>query len=367
MKRIGIVTFHRAKNLGACLQAYALQNVIGERYDCKIVDYRNRAIEDYYYKKKNIRELLLHIYRFIRFPRYEMQIREREIGYKDFRSCLDMSEPYYPTTIESANGAFDLFVVGSDQVWNLNITGDDFNYFLEFAPSNKRVSYSASFGRSSIDDSKRKRVIDNITKFKNLFVREISGKSLISNLGIDLPVLVTVDPVFLLDSSQWEERINHYYSINYEYILLYFISEAQQTYSIEKAREFSRKLKCRIILINGGKPKYRDIVYYNDVSPFRFIELIHKAKLIITTSFHAMSFSLIFNRPFFYELAKSEMNTNSRLIDLSNLFGVEKCELCQDTHTVPSLDWNNINQIIETQSKLSLAELYMVLSDDRRN
>ena len=55
MKKVGIVTFHRAKNYGAMLQAYALQETLENRYDTLIVDYRCQEIEAKYYAKKTLK------------------------------------------------------------------------------------------------------------------------------------------------------------------------------------------------------------------------------------------------------------------------------------------------------------------------
>ena len=49
MKKIGIITFHRAKNYGAVLQAYALQHTLEQLgSDCEIVDYKCENIDNGY-------------------------------------------------------------------------------------------------------------------------------------------------------------------------------------------------------------------------------------------------------------------------------------------------------------------------------
>lgn len=143
-KRIGILTFHRAINYGAALQAYALSCVLQEKYDVDIIDYECEKIT----KNNNLESSKLKKFvKYIMYPRMMIDKKRRTDKFNDFISnWLPLSVAYNKSNIKFANERYDAFVVGSDQVWNLRVTGDDMNYFLEFAANKKKYSYAASFG-----------------------------------------------------------------------------------------------------------------------------------------------------------------------------------------------------------------------------
>src|SRR5699024_4424214 len=99
-------------------------------------------------------------------------------------------------------GDFDFFIVGSDQVWNPhNLHGTSF-YFLDFAPKEKRISYSASFGIDSIPEKYEKLYIEKLSEMSHISVREHAGANIVKKLtGTDAPVLV--DPTMLLTKDEW--------------------------------------------------------------------------------------------------------------------------------------------------------------------
>ena len=96
------------------------------------------------------------------------------------------------------NDSFDVFIVGSDQVWNPRNNAYDPAYLLQFVEEDKiRISYAASFGTQNIDGNYLKNNAELFKRFCYISVREMSGKDLLKReLGLDSEIMV--DPVFLI-------------------------------------------------------------------------------------------------------------------------------------------------------------------------
>ena len=138
-RRVGILTFHQADNYGAVLQAYALSHAIdklgnenGKNVNCEVVDYENSAIKNRYVVKplssyKRVRTKLKYFF----INRYR---RRNNHDFKIFRDAFLKvgSKTYSENEISKANSDYDVFVTGSDQIWNGALTNNDKNYFLRF-------------------------------------------------------------------------------------------------------------------------------------------------------------------------------------------------------------------------------------------
>ena len=226
--KIGIVTFHRAWNYGAKLQAYALQKRLNNNYETTILDYRCERIERQYYSRSTgiLASLKTCAKWIIRYP--IMRVHHlRKLKYKkfDYEYFLTNSKIYTPENIETANGDFDAFVAGSDQIWNTDITDKDMNYFLAFAPSNKRFSYAASFGGKQFDPQERKEIANYLENFQSILVREKTGKDFLESLNISPEIDVVLDPVFLLSREEWIEEFSLKDKRKEKYILVYLVAK----------------------------------------------------------------------------------------------------------------------------------------------
>lgn len=345
MKKIGIMTYHRSMNFGAKLQAFALQNVLKENYDTYIVDYRCEKIEAFFYPKKTLKSRLRNLARMILRPHYYRELKRRRSGFISFDTHFRMTECYTNKTIAKAKGEFDAFIVGSDQVWNLDISGNDMNYFLPFADDCQKYTYAVSFGSTIKEDDLLWSQPELFSGFQSLLIREQSGVDFLNKLLPEKVCSRTVDPVFLLDKDTWVRTFRlEKKRIQKPYVLVYFVAKIQQTYALAYAKRIASEKNLQIIYVNAGMPSDSGITYKNDVDPVSFLDLIYNAYIVITTSFHAEAFSILFNVPFMYELVKTEKNTNTRLSSLAALFELEKQEIAS-LETEPSIliNWKNVN------------------------
>ena len=146
--KIGIITMHKVMNYGSALQAYALQAAI------KKLGYDSESI-DYIYPNKPVRKTLIFRIRhwllnlLTGFPALKKENKYKDF-YKKYFSCS--SQKYFsPSSLHNETFNYDLFLTGSDQVWNPNCVRNDKSFMLDFIPQGKhKVAYAASFTKSSL-------------------------------------------------------------------------------------------------------------------------------------------------------------------------------------------------------------------------
>ena len=138
MKKIGIITFHRAKNYGAVLQAYALQHTLEQLgSDCEIVDYKCENIDNGYKpfqfsKTDPIKSILKSI---VMYRKRAKRIEQFSSFYNNYLKISDKT--YSDSDISECKNLYDAFISGSDQVWGPGKEGinPDSIYFLSFLQS----------------------------------------------------------------------------------------------------------------------------------------------------------------------------------------------------------------------------------------
>ena len=137
--RIAILTYHNTRNYGAILQCYALQQTVEEVLNCTcdVLDYDCVFLNSVYkikkiYENKNIKELI----KWLLMNNHEKKLQK---GFSDFiKDNINLSKKYDLNTIAKANNEYDIFITGSDQVWNFHLNGCDYTYLLDFADMDKR-------------------------------------------------------------------------------------------------------------------------------------------------------------------------------------------------------------------------------------
>lgn len=318
-KKIGILTFHRANNLGAVLQASALQKYIKDNYGyVKIIDYYpNNAIPN---KESFIKKILRNVKRTLTYRKVKINTM-REQKFFDYRKkYMDISsEKYYgDKSIINNPPKYDVFISGSDQILNTTLTGNSEAYYLKFVKNSKKISYASSFGREHITEYENNLITTELITFDNISVRENSGKQIIQEIA-NIDATLVVDPVFLLDECEWETRANDNLNIPDNYIFVYSMENSE---IIEQIVELVRKeYNLPIIFVRGGGKKYRIKGIEDKIcGPEDFLGYIKNAKVIITNSFHGTAFSLIFKRDF---LCIAHSSRNTRLENLMRMVDMQ--------------------------------------------
>ena len=296
--KVGILTFHRAHNCGAMLQNYALQTVL-KRLDAEpeTIDF-NAIGEEHRFSRLSgltfrqcIRRMIefvfsvgifdLRLARFNRFRKRNLKITGR------------VAAGEWPS-------AFDFYIVGSDQVFQPNLTKQHLKEFLlEGVPPEKRISYAASFGYESLPETFRTTFKEGLSQFHAISVREESGARIIKKeLGLDVPVDVVLDPTLLLDSSEYE-KVETRVRVPEKYVLVYSIGGADAKLR-EVANDVANRMNAKVMFVNACRRSYFRTPHDDllAISPDRLLYLVRHAAYVVTTSFHGVAFSLIYRRQF---------------------------------------------------------------------
>ena len=319
--KIGILTFHRAVNYGAVLQAYALQNAL-ERCgaDAEIIDYRAPFNENRF-KRKKLWDL--------RKPRdiYAVLFRNSYIMhdrncFEEFYQKLKLSKVYWNVEELAADEQkYDKFVCGSDQVWNLSCTEGDDAYFLPFVEcAEKKYSYAASIGYREIPVQFREIYQKFLKDFHRISVREKGAVELVKEFT-DRDVSCEIDPTLLLTEREWHELADDGLVPPCRYLLLYLMSEDKAI--VRFAKNLAKKEGCRMIYIHNRLFKTAGMENVRSVTPAQWLGLFEKASYVCTNSFHGLVFSINFHRQFFVKLIPRSV-ANSRIESVLEEYGLSK-------------------------------------------
>ena len=308
--KIGILTFHNAINLGAVLQAYALNYYIEKNIgQCEIINFiPNSDIPRIpYILSKNIRG--------IRVWLKDRELYRKEAKFKRFKSYIDISKKVYigDQGILNSSLDYDILISGSDQIFNMTLTGNSISYYLNFF-NGKKISYASSFGRKEVSEAEIKAIHSELPKFSALSVREQSAGEIIKREIGKEPQLV-LDPVFLLSKHEWIARCNEDISLPGEYIFVYSMEVSSALEQAAKYVQTQTGLPV-IVVRGGGRPGLITGMEDSACGPEEFLRYIRDAKMVITNSFHGTAFSLIFEKKF---ICVAHSTRNTRLDNILNL------------------------------------------------
>ena len=321
MKKIGIFTFHRTNNYGAVLQNYALQKGLRNIFcDDKVetINYVNDYLEAPYkippFSDKNSNFIKVIIYK-IRYLLFINKFHRLCTEFEKFRNDnLFVSKEYFKNNIMNGFYDYDIYITGSDQVWNDVITGGDEVYSLGFKTDGIKVSYAASAGSINTIGENTK---SNILEINYISVRETELQQYLVE-KTDKQIYTVVDPVFLLKKDEWDILLNDN-KHKKPFIFTYSVSEMTDDV-VKLAKSISKKTGYEIYHIDHSiKYGINGRCVYG-ASPSEFTEYIRDAEIVIASSFHAVAFSIIYGKKFIVIPTKK---TASRLIELLRLVDAE--------------------------------------------
>ena len=350
MRKIGIITFHRADNYGAVLQAVALQRaIIRLGYSCEILDYDARNISRHYdiILKTSFVQAIKSLLAF------DDRKRKKRV-FDDFRkNYMIISPPVCKEDLSMIAGRYCKLITGSDQVWNYKLIASDGAYFLDFVQnSNKKLSYAASFGIGEIPSEKIDWYKDKLSDFSYISVREKTGVDLVKKITGSTAVN-DVDPVFLLSVNDWKCIMGEQPKSK-KYIFCYMCDEM----SIAYAQRLANEKGLELVNLNYGK-SYRNtkLNFGNcciDLSPSEFLSYMYHADYVVTGSFHATAFSIIFNKKFVVSVPD---NVGSRITDLLDRTGLQGRALPTCIAIDEKVDWERVDNIVAKARETSLKNL----------
>ena len=369
--KTGIITLI-GNNYGNRLQNYAVQELLREYGDVYTVRHEKRiprAVSQSRWKRYSPAHLkaaadsrLLNIYhlsnrkmnsvsRLIYFLKHREQIKaalnkrdgvfrafdERYICYENELLHLtgDDDEKWVKT--------YDAWVCGSDQIWNPNYPTATRNAFLQFAPEQRRISFSASIGLSDIS-AMLPEYPEWLGGIPYLSVREERAAEIVQELtGREVPVLL--DPTMLIPTEKWNEMADAAGTeLPERFAVGYFLGIREKDY-LEYIERRTQGMDF-VDLLNGEAPDYLAL------GPDHVVDAIRKAELVFVDSFHGAVFSILFHKNFVvFERSEEGQTMNSRLDTLLKRFGLESRVYRrenEDTLAEP-IDYSKVDEILNEE------------------
>ena len=320
---VGILTFHKAINYGAVLQAYALCTAVESLgKPCSVMNYVGKKMLAesktlYFPKPECVIDRLLWYYR---LPMRAAQVRKFE---KFLNKKLNLSHPGVTdaSTLHKIANSYEALITGSDQVFNYEGTGEDFNYYLEFPTAAKKIAYAPSFGLQNIDEEHTARVAAALSDFDTLSVREELGADIVENLIQKRPAQVC-DPTFLLSKAQWEQLCVAP-KRKKPYVLIYSFGSRHLE---AVASQLAAQIGADVVNINRMLPEMigGNVKNAYAPSPQEFLGLIRDAEIVITNSFHGTALSILLEKEFytFTNHYANSQATNNRFDTLGKTLGL---------------------------------------------
>lgn len=320
--RIGILTFHRAHNYGAVLQCYALQQyLLSLGHDAYVIDYNKKELWEGYNWRDRYYESLIRRISFkmpIRLFRYVKRKRKPFLRYRKYQYFQEHILRLSP--VESImKDPYDLILIGSDQVWNTEIThGFDPYYWGTFDhPATTKIATYAASLRAIWKKEDHDKVFRYLKNLDGISVRENATKGYLNKVFPQLEISLVPDPVLLLPSSQWED-ISIRPKIRKPYVFFYQAEAIDKIHHL--AEEIAKRRGLLLITLSANVNAVNSKECHTS-SPQEFLGWILNAELVVTSSFHALAFCILFQKKFY----AVNLNTgqDERLNNLVTKFGLQ--------------------------------------------
>ena len=331
------------------MQAWALAKTVNSLgYDASIIDNRDNWVE-----------MSSHIWNpFVLTTRKNVLISlksyiERFAHLRERKARIQKFEEFWKTNMPlSSNWAYDNYITGSDQVWNLHITGGlNPIYFLSFSESEgkNKLSYAASgdFDPADLIGKHKTEISKYLSDFTAVSVSEEFLKEEIGTV-CDKEITICVDPTLLVDKSAYQAIEKKPDKRNY--ILVYQMMENPK---LNEAADFlSRATGLDVVYVYGGA--YRKNVDNSHISVYAPDEVLgwfDDATYVLTTSFHGVAFSLIYQKQFWFVSTGSGYRQKS----LMQSVGLEHRVVsdCKDMN-LNSIDYDSVNKHLDALRQHSI-------------
>lgn len=350
--KIGIVTYHRSHNYGAMLQAVALQSVLTRLgHETHFIDYWPKHQSDIYrlwdsheFCKLNLKGKLSYVIYFV-YTLLPKMLRRMHFN----RFCKDFIIP----NCSSVETEFDIIFYGSDQIWRKQYWGLGYNpvYFgVNDFIAKKHISYAASMGKLPTDKNEINEVVKLVKHLDVISVRESELKDMLEVNGIK-NVKQTLDPTIILGREEWELMIHTFRSVKEPYLLLYDLQ--RDCFDKQLVERFASQYNLKVKEIVGVAEMMPTNNKHTTDGPYEFLGLIRDASFVLTSSFHGLVFSIIFNRPFYVSFKENGGRAESLLAKLSLSDRQLPCGQLLSSFG-GEIDWKEVNLKLKKEVQESL-------------
>ena len=322
---------HSVVHHGSVLQAFATQEILRKSgHEVEIIDYQ--------YPNPWHEEHGLHIFK----PSLKTKLA-KVLGLKPFfRGMKKITRfqkthyhlsPHYKTfqEIERNPPKYDVYISGSDQIWNPKFTCGDPTYMFGFVKGKANLmSLSSSFACQELPENIKDSYKSLLARYQFLSVRENAGADIIERL-LDRKATVTLDPTLLLDEKDWKPYVRFLKEEDpflFLYMLDYAYNPTPYIYELTKymSKKLGLKIKSNVTIPPDIGLEYEDV---SDEGIEDFLYNVKYSSLVITSSFHGTAFSVNFGTPLFAVI--KEKSKDDRLSSLLKNIGLANCIVNIDT------------------------------------
>jgi hypothetical protein len=369
--KIALITIHNANNYGAVLQAYATKRILSKYGDVTTINYDNRFLNqqlDLFRFNISIQGFKMLFHDILRFP---YRIKAVNKFRKFISENMNLTKKLTKNELMQGKASnFDVYVCGSDQIWNPEIVSKDKIidpvYFLSFADKkSKKISYASSIGHYSFNELEKKEVAKLLEDFSLITTREVDGVKKLQEILPNRDIHHVLDPTLLLSKEEWLEALDIKLEESKEkYILVYSVP---RTELIRKAIDYyANKLNMKVVAIDQMLfPLSKKIdTHIKDAGPKEFIELFANASFVITDSFHGTCFAVNFNKPF---VSISPGKIGNRIKDFLSILNlqekiIENIKMLKEINL--SIDYEYINYLLDNERNRSLNIIKSIFESD---
>lgn len=352
--KVGILTFPHAPSLGAMLQMGALYHTIqSQGHDVEIINYVGSNVNHRRTQPITAKTLVIKAVAPLLGKGCEPSFRRFEKAFKMFPEEVTASTE----TLREISNRYDRIIVGSDQVWNHIVTGNDLNFYLAFCDDNsKKAAYAASFGNTQVIEESQSKIAELLKQFSYLGVREKQGQKIVYDLTgreasvvLDPTLLVTRD--YLLDQLIPNNR-------KHKYVLFFCIKPSPALQ--KRAEDYAKENGLELVTI-GGRMRDRFLPDKHpifDAGPGEFLGLIKDAQCVFTNSFHGLALSIALQTDFYVEYST---DTNSRLVNLVEMLDLQDRVVTAQPLWPTKIDYDAVEEKLHIQREFSHAFLHEIL------
>ena len=353
--RIAIITFHRAYNCGAMLQAWALKTVLermGHAVEfpaCNHVGEEKRWQYGWINRDKHGIQVLRSLLG--RFLLNALSVPCEDILRMRYRHFRKAHLPERACVPSDFGKYYDLLIIGSDQVWSARHSqAESPLFFAENLPTCiRKIAYAASYGDKPLDDDSIRRVAASLNRFSHVSVREPLAQKQLSSLS-SRRIDVALDPTLLLTAKDYDEIAYSGKSPREPYLFMYTLST--EPFFVGTAKKLADRFGVKCIIA----PCYQYTRYgavkglTYSISPDRLVGLARGARYVLAGSFHGTVMGLMFNKPFLSLRAQVD-EYESRPAALLNMLG------CSDRLVNPTTSINDMEEMLRCEVPKSAYDL----------
>jgi hypothetical protein len=369
--RIGILTLPLHTNYGGILQAYALQTVLERMgHEVKVI---NKPMPHaslpvwkwpYSFPKRIIKKYVLRehvgIFQERHFNQYINALRHNTQAFID----KNIHQRILTELDEIKEDEFDAFVVGSDQIWRSIYFHLHWTYlpdaFLDFTNgwNVKRISYAASFGRDDIGEYTNEELVaikKDIQMFDSISVREESGINICKSLGVNARCVI--DPTMLLSPDDYLSLLKTGNKSVKDNILCSYILDSNKDIE-ELKKKLAERNHLQIIETNSRIEDPNAPLEQRIQQPVEnWLSAFAKASLVITDSFHACVFSILFHKQFV--VVGNKDRGLARISSLLAMFGLTGRFINnpKDYHELPAIDYHKVDSMLVSKREEAMEYL----------